>query len=82
MHEVEVKMVQDSKDEEIEMVSIDFVHLNKNQSVITVHLETHAGKNTVEVPYKIDTGSEGNIMLFYIFKKLFKNITVEQLKNP
>ena len=82
VHEVEVKMVQESQDEEIETVSIDLVNLNKNRFVITAHLETHACKNTVEVPYKIDMSSEDNIMLLYIFKKLFKNVTVEQLKNP
>ena len=81
MHEVEVKMAQDSQDEEIDTLSIDSVHLNKNWSVITVHLETHAGENTVEVPYKMDTGSEGDIMPLYIFKKLFKNVTVEQHKK-
>ena len=31
VHEVEVEMVHDSQDEEIETVSIDLVHLNKNQ---------------------------------------------------
>ena len=82
VHEVEVEMAQDSQDEEIETVSIDLIYLNKNWLVINVHLETHAGKNTVEAPYKIDMGSEGNIILFYVFKKLFKNVTVEQLKNP
>ena len=70
MHEVEVEMAQDSQDEEIETVSIDSVHLNKNWSVIMAHLETYAGKNNVEIPHKIDTGSESNIMLLYIFKKI------------
>ena len=79
--EVEVKMVQESQGDKVETVSIDLVHLNKGQSVITAHLETHAGKSIVEIPYKIDTGREGNIMPLYIFKTLFKNITVEQLKK-
>ena len=35
------------------------------------------GKTTVEIPYKIDMGSEGNIMPLYIFKKLFKNMSEE-----
>ena len=39
------------------------------------------GENIIEIPYKIDMGSEGNIMPLYIFKKLFKNITEEQLKT-
>ena len=33
------------------------------------------------MPYNIDTGSEGNIMLLYIFKKIFKNTMVEELKQ-
>ena len=37
------------------------------------------GKNTLEIPYKIDTGTKGNIMPLYIFKKLFKDMTDEQL---
>ena len=39
------------------------------------------GKTTIEVPYKIDASSEGNIMPIYIFKKLFKNMLEEQLKG-
>ena len=81
VHELEVKMAQDSQDEEIETVSINLIHLNKNWSVIMVYLDTYAGENNVEIPYKIDMGSEGNIMPFYIFKKLFKNVLVEQLKR-
>ena len=38
-------------------------------------------KTTVDIPYKINTGSEGNIMPLYIFKKLFKNMAEEQLKR-
>ena len=57
------------------------LHFNKNWSVITAHLETHAGESIVEVPYKIDMGSKDNIMPLYLFKKLFKNVTVEELKK-
>ena len=32
------------------------------------------GKTTLEVPYKIDTSSEGNLMPLYIFKRLFKDM--------
>ena len=39
------------------------------------------GKNTVEIPYKIDTGSKGNIMPLYIFQKLFKDMMEEQLEK-
>ena len=39
------------------------------------------GKTTIEVPYKIDTSSGGNLMPLYIFKKLFKNMLEEQVKG-
>ena len=81
VHELQVKMAQDSHDEEIETVSINFMYLNKNQSLITVHLEMQVGKNTVEIPYKLDTGSKGNIMPLYIFKKLFKGMMDEWLEK-
>ena len=81
MHKLQVKMVQDSQDEEIETVSINSIYLNKNRSLITVHLEMQVGKNMVEIPYKIDTGSKGNIMPLYIFKKLFKDMMDEQLEK-
>ena len=81
VHELQVEMVQDSQDEEIETVSINSIYLNKNWSLITACLEMQVGKNTVEIQYKIDTGSEGNIMPLYIFKKLFKDMMDEQLEK-
>ena len=80
VHELEVEGVQETLDVGIETVNIGSVHLNRNQSLITAHLEIQAGENIIEIPYKIDTGSEGNIMPLYIFKKLFKNTTEDQLK--
>ena len=52
---------------EIEMVSIDLVHFNRNWSMLTAELEMHAGNNKITIPYKIGTGSEGNIMPWHIF---------------
>ena len=76
--ELEVEEAQEVNEGEVDTVSIDSVHLNKNQSLITTKLETQAGRNTIEIPYKIDTGSEGSIMLLFLFKKLFRNTTEEQ----
>ena len=39
------------------------------------------GKTTIEVPYQINTGSKGNLMPLYMFKKLFRNMLEEQLKS-
>ena len=80
VHEVEVEMTPELQEEEIETVSINSMYLNRNHLLITVHLKMQVGKTTIEVPYKIDTSSEGNLMLLYIFKKLFKNMLEEQLK--
>ena len=79
VHELEVKGAQVTQEGKIETVSINSVHLNRNWSLITAYLEMQAGENIIEIPYKIGTGSEGNIMPLYIFKNLFKNTTEDQL---
>ena len=40
-----------------------------------------AGTNNIVFLYKIDMGSKGNIMLWHIFKRLFKNITEDELRK-
>ena len=81
VHEVEIEMGPDSHGEDIEIMSINSLYLNRKQSLIAVHLEMQAGKTALEIPYKIDTGSEGNLMLLYTFQKLLKNRSEEQLKR-
>ena len=39
MNELEIEELQEDNEGEIETVSIDSVHLNKNQSLLTVQLE-------------------------------------------
>ena len=53
------------------MVNINSVHFHANNSVITANLKTSSNKAIITVPYQIDTGSDGNIMPLYIYKKLF-----------
>ena len=77
--EVEVEVSQE--DNEIEEVSLNLVYLNNKQLLITADLEMQVIKNTVKIPYKIDTGSEGNLMPLYIFKKLCGHWSMEQLKR-
>ena len=72
VHEIDIEVVQESQDGQIEIVSINSVCVNRNQSVITASLDTFAGKNKVKIPYKVNMGSEGNIMPFHIFKKYFE----------
>ena len=79
VHEVGMEVPQEEC--EAEEVIINSVYLNNKQSLITAQLEIQVNNNALKVPYKIDTGSEGNLMPLYIFKKLFRNKSVEQLKR-
>ena len=74
VHEVEVELMPEPHEEDIETVSINSVYLNRNQSLITAHLKMQVGKTTTEIPYKIDTSSEGNIMPLYIYLKSYSKI--------
>ena len=38
-----------------------------------------AGQSNIMATYKIDTGSDGNIMPLHMYKQLFPNTTNEQL---
>ena len=79
VHEVGVEVSQEEG--KIEEVSINSVYLNNKWLLIITQLEMQVSNNALKVPYKIDTGGEGNLMLLYIFKKLFRNKSVEQLKR-
>ena len=81
VNKIGVEIFQECSEGEIETVSIDSVHMNKDWSLLTVEVETCAGDNKIIVPYQIDTGSEENIMLWHIFKRLFKTITEANLKK-
>ena len=81
VHEVELEVTPEHQEEDIETVSINSIYLNRNRSLITAHLKMQVGTTATEIPYKTDTGSEGNIMTLYIFKKLFKNMPEEKLKG-
>ena len=81
VHEVEIDMGTDSQGEDIEIVSINSLYLNRKWSLIMANVEMEAGETALESPYKINTGSEGNLMPLYIFCKLFKNMGKEQLKK-
>ena len=81
VHEVEIERVPEPNEEDVETVSINSIYLNRNRSLITAHLRMQVSDTTTEIPHKIDTSSEGNIMPLYLFKKLFKNMPDEQLKG-
>ena len=47
-----------------------FHNNNKSSNIIKI---------AITVPYKVDTGSDGNIMPFHIYKMVFPKATKEQL---
>ena len=61
------------------MVNINSIRFNSNHSAIIANLKASSNTVVITVPYKVDTGSNGNIMPFYMYKKLFLRATVEQL---
>ena len=81
VNEIKQEITQDNTGGDIEMVSINSVHFNKNCSILTANLKTSVGKNSISVPYKIDMGSDRNIMPLHIFKKLFPGVTNEQIAD-
>ena len=78
---MEQDVSQEYREDEIEMVSINSVYMNKNWLMLTAKLEMCTGDNKITIPYKIDTGSDGNIMHWYIFKKLFPRVTEAELEK-
>ena len=68
VHDVELENVKDPQGD-METVTINSIFWNNKQSSITANLKTMASNNTMTVPYKIDTGSKGNLMPLYIYKK-------------
>ena len=78
---MEQETSQEYSEVKIETVSTNSIHMNKNWSMLSAKLDMHTGNNKLTIPYKIDTGSDGNIMLWYIFKKLFPKVTEAKLKK-
>ena len=68
---MEQEAIQENTGNNFETVSINSVYLNKNHSILTANLKRSVGKNSISVPYKIDMGSNGNIMPLHIFKNLW-----------
>ena len=47
--------------------------------MLIANLQTSSNKVIITVPYKVDMGSNGNIIPLYIYKKLYPKATMEQL---
>ena len=76
---MEQEVTQEYTEDDLKMVSINSAYFNKSCSVQTTKLEISIDNNNMVILYKIDTGSDGNIMPWYIFKKLSPRVTNYQL---
>ena len=63
----------------IEMVYINSVSSISNHSTIIANLKASFNKATIVMQYKVDMDSDGNIMLFNLFTKLFPTTAEDQL---
>ena len=61
------------------MVNINSIIFNSKWLVITANLKTSLNQVSIIVPYKVDTGSDENIMPLHLYKRLFPRATKEQL---
>ena len=78
---MEKDAVKDSAEESsINSLSINSVHFNKHCSILMENLKMSAGPNNIMIPYKVGTGSDGNMMSLYIYKKKFPKINNEKLE--
>ena len=79
INEMEQEVSQEYTEHDLEMVSINSVCFTKNYSMLTTKLEMYIGNKNMVIQYKIDIGSDGNIMPWYIFKNLFPRVIKSQL---
>ena len=65
VHDIEQEATSDNQ---IDMVNINYIGFNSKQSVIVAKLKISSNQISIIIPYKINTGSDGNIMPICIFK--------------
>ena len=70
VHNVE-KEADQEREIDIETVNIKSIRFNSNHSAIIANLKTSSNKIIITVLHKIYTGSDGNIIQFYMCKKYF-----------
>ena len=69
LHRINPHQDEDDVDNmNINSININSITFNSRPSVIAANLNTSSSQATSVVPYKVDSGSNGNIMPFHIFK--------------
>ena len=60
-------------------VKVKYINLNSIESALFTKLGSSTSQKWTKVTYKINSGVDGNLMPFKIFKCLFQTATVESL---
>ena len=68
VNEMKQEVTQEYTEDDLETVSINSVCFNKSHLILTTKLKMSVDNNNMVLPYKTDTGSDGNIIPWYIFK--------------
>ena len=68
IYEMEQEVTQEYTDDDLEIVSINSVYFKKSCSMLMAKLKMSVDNNNMIIPYKIDTGSDRNIIPWYMFK--------------
>ena len=68
MHEIEQEATNESH---IDTVTINSIRPDSKWSVLVAKLKTSLIQNRTRIPYKIDTDSDGNVMLLHILRVYF-----------
>ena len=76
VHDVQQNMTAEKQEDTVNITSFNF---NSIISVIIATLEIISSKISVIILFKVDTGSDGNIMPYHIFK-IFPRASEEQLE--
>ena len=68
IHDLEQEPDQHHEEGHIDAVNINSIIFNIKWLVITANLKSLSNQVSIIVPYKVDPGSDGNIMLLHIYK--------------
>ena len=66
-------------DKQVDMVTMNFFSFSRTHLVLIAKLKTSFSQNDAIIPYKVDTGSDGNILLYLILKISFTRATKQLL---
>ena len=68
-------MDRKSNDRSFDLVNFRYLNSDHVKLVTLTNSELNISQKRVHIPYNIDIGSDGDVMLLKVFKILFPNLT-------